>query len=75
MEKSDEFRKELYNKRIANLEKIAKERIAEEILNTEKRKPSQREVNKMYKERLKNYSKKIEKLNLGVAVGGPASMV
>ena len=75
MEKTNEFRKELYNKRIANLEKIAKERITEEIFNSEKRKPSQREVNRIYKERLKNYSKNIEKLNLGVAIGGPASRI
>lgn len=73
MDKNLSYKEEQYKKRIANLKKLAKERITEEIINIEKRTPTKTEVNKIYNERIKEYDKVLIKKNKGIATGGPAA--
>lgn len=74
MDKNLSYKEEQYKKRIANLKKLAKERITVEIINIEKRTPTKTEVNKIYNERLKEYDKVLIKKNKGIATGGPAAV-
>lgn len=69
------YSRDLYSERIEKLVKIAKERIKEEIENTQKRTPSNNEVDKIYKNRLNEYGKTLKKTMKSVAVGGPASLL
>ena len=69
------YSRDLYAQRIEKLFKIAKERIKEEIEDTQKRTPSNNEVDKIYKDRLNEYGKKLKKTMKSVAVGGPASLL
>lgn len=67
------YSRDLYAQRIEKLVKIAKERIKEEIEETQKRTPSNNEVDKIYKDRLNEYGKTLKKTMKSVAIGGPAS--
>jgi hypothetical protein len=69
------YSRDLYSQRIEKLVKIAKERIKEEIEDTQKRTPSNNEVDKIYKERLNEYGKTLKKTMKSVATGGPASLL
>lgn len=69
------YSRDLYSQRIEKLVKIAKERIKEEIEETQKRTPSNNEVDKIYKDRLNEYGKTLKKTMKSVAVGGPASLL
>jgi hypothetical protein len=69
------YSRDLYSQRIEKLVKIAKERIKEEIEDTQKRTPSNNEVDKIYKDRLNEYGKTLKKTMKSVAVGGPASLL
>ncbi len=67
------YSRDLYAQRIEKLVKIAKARIKEEIEDTQKRTPSNNEVDKIYKNRLNEYGKTLKKTMKSVAIGGPAS--
>lgn len=69
------YSRDLYAQRIEKLVKIAKERIKEEIEETQKRTPSNNEVDKIYKDRLNQYGKTLKKTMKSVAIGGPASLL
>ena len=69
------YSSDLYSQRIEKLVKIAKERIKIEIEEKQKRTPSNNEVDKIYKERLNEYGKKLKKTMKSVAIGGPASLL
>ena len=69
------YSRDLYAQRIEKLVKIAKERIKEEIEETQKRTPLNNEVDKIYKDRLNEYSKTLKKTMKSVATGGPASLL
>jgi len=67
-----EEREILIKERVDKLREEAKKRIAIEIEETQKRKPSKQEVNRVYRERLKRFEVNLERSNRGMAVGGPA---
>jgi len=67
-----EERETLIKERVDKLREEAKKRIAIEIEETQKRKPSKQEVNRVYRERLKRFEVNLERSNRGMAVGGPA---
>ena len=69
------YSRDLYSQRIEKLVKIAKARIKEGIEETQKRTPSNNEVDKIYKDRLNEYGKKLKKTMKSVAIGGPASLL
>jgi len=69
------YSRDLYAQRIEKLVKIAKARIKEEIEDTQKRTPSNNEVEQIYKNRLNEYGKTLKKTMKSVAVGGPASLL
>ena len=69
------YSRDLYAQRIEKLVKIAKERIKEEIEKTQKRTPSNNEVEQIYKNRLNEYGKTLKKTMKSVATGGPASLL
>ena len=69
------YSRDLYAQRIEKLVKIAKARIKEEIEDTQKRTPSNNEVDKIYKNRLNEYGKTLKKTMKSVAIGGPASLL
>jgi hypothetical protein len=69
------YSRDLYSQRIEKLVKIAKERIKIEIEETQKRTPSNNEVDKIYKYRLNEYGKTLKKTMKSVAIGGPASLL
>ena len=69
------YSRDLYAQRIEKLVKIAKERIKIEIEEKQKRTPSNNEVDKIYKNRLNEYGKKLKKTMKSVAIGGPASLL
>ena len=69
------YSRDLYSQRIEKLVKIAKERIKIEIEEKQKRTPSNNEVDKIYKDRLNEYGKKLKKTMKSVATGGPASLL
>lgn len=73
--KNETYSRDLYTQRIEKLVKIAKERIKIEIEETQKRTPSNNEVDKIYKDRLNQYGKTLKKTMKSVAVGGPASLL
>jgi hypothetical protein len=73
--RNETYSRDLYTQRIEKLVKIAKERIKEEIEETQKRTPSNNEVDKIYKDRLNEYGKTLKKTIKSVAVGGPASLL
>lgn len=73
--KESTYSHNLHVERIEKLVKIAKERIKEGIEEMQKRTPSNNEVDKIYKERLNEYGKKLKKTMKSVAVGGPASLL
>ncbi len=73
--KESTYSHNLHVERIEKLVKIAKERIKEEIMDTQKRTPSNSEVDKIYKDRLNEYSKTLKKTMKSVAIGGPASLL
>jgi hypothetical protein len=73
--KNETYSRDLYTQRIEKLVKIAKARIKEEIEETQKRTPSNNEVDKIYKDRLNEYGKKLKKTMKSVAIGGPASLL
>jgi hypothetical protein len=73
--REETYSRDLYAQRIEKLVKIAKERIKEEIEDTQKRTPSNNEVDKIYKDRLNEYGKTLKKTMKSVAVGGPASLL
>jgi hypothetical protein len=73
--RNETYSRDLYTQRIEKLVKIAKERIKEEIVDTQKRTPSNSEVDKIYKDRLNEYGKTLKKTMKSVAVGGPASLL
>ena len=64
-------REQLLEERVRKLRNEAKKRIALEIEETQKRKPSKGEVNRVYEERLKKFEVNLERSNKGMAVGGP----
>ena len=69
------YSRDLYSQRIEKLVKIAKARIKEGIEETQKRTPSNNEVDKIYKDRLNEYGKTLKKTMKSVAIGGPASLL
>ena len=69
------YSRDLYSQRIEKLVKIAKDRIKIEIEETQKRTPSNNEVDKIYKDRLNEYGKTLKKTMKSVAIGGPASLL
>ena len=73
--KESTYSHNLHVERIEKLVKIAKERIKEGIIETQKRTPSINEVDKIYKDRLNEYGKKLKKTMKSVAIGGPASLL
>ena len=73
--KESTYSHNLHVERIEKLVKIAKERIKEGIEETQKRTPSNNEVDKIYKDRLNEYSKTLKKTMKSVAIGGPASLL
>ena len=73
--KESTYSHNLHVERIEKLVKIAKERIKEGIEETQKRTPSNNEVDKIYKDRLNEYGKKLKKTMKSVATGGPASLL
>ena len=73
--KESKYSHNLHVERIEKLVKIAKERIKIEIEETQKRTPSNNEVDKIYKDRLNEYGKKLKKTMKSVAIGGPASLL
>ena len=73
--KESTYSHNLHVERIEKLVKIAKERIKQEIEETQKRTPSNNEVDKIYKNRLNEYGKKLKKTMKSVAIGGPASLL
>jgi hypothetical protein len=73
--RNETYSRDLYTQRIEKLVKIAKERIKIEIEETQKRTPSNNEVDKIYKDRLNQYGKKLKKTMKSVAIGGPASLL
>ena len=73
--KESTYSHNLHVERIEKLVKIAKARIKEGIEETQKRTPSNNEVDKIYKERLNEYGKKLKKTMKSVAIGGPASLL
>ncbi len=68
------YQDELAKKRISNLVQVAKDHIKKEIENKERRTPTKKEIDKIYKERIKEYEKKINYSLKGFATGGPAAM-
>jgi hypothetical protein len=73
--REETYSRNLYTQRIEKLVKIAKERIKIEIEEKQKRTPSNNEVDKIYKDRLNQYGKKLKKTMKSVAIGGPASLL
>ncbi len=73
--RNETYSRDLYTQRIEKLVKIAKDRIKIEIEETQKRTPSNNEVDKIYKDRLNEYGKKLKKTMKSVATGGPASLL
>jgi hypothetical protein len=73
--RNETYSRNLYSQRIEKLVKIAKERIKIEIEETQKRTPSNSEVDKIYKDRLNQYGKTLKKTMKSVAIGGPASLL
>lgn len=73
--REETYSRDLYSQRIEKLVKIAKARIKEGIEETQKRTPSNNEVDKIYKDRLNEYGKKLKKTMKSVATGGPASLL
>ena len=73
--KESKYSHDLHVERIEKLVKIAKERIKIEIEETQKRTPSNNEVDKIYKDRLNEYGKTLKKTMKSVATGGPASLL
>lgn len=73
--KESTYSHNLHVERIKKLVKIAKERIKIEIEETQKRTPSNNEVDKIYKDRLNEYGKTLKKTMKSVATGGPASLL
>jgi hypothetical protein len=73
--RNETYSRDLYTQRIEKLVKIAKERIKIEIEEKQKRIPSNNEVDKIYKDRLNEYGKKLKKTMKSVAIGGPASLL
>ena len=73
--REETYSRDLYAQRIEKLVKIAKARIKEGIEETQKRTPSNNEVDKIYKDRLNEYGKKLKKTMKSVAIGGPASLL
>ena len=73
--KESTYSHNLHVERIEKLVKIAKARIKEGIEETQKRTPSNNEVDKIYKDRLNEYGKTLKKTMKSVAVGGPASLL
>ena len=73
--KESTYSHNLHVERIEKLVKIAKERIKEGIEETQKRTPSNNEVDKIYKDRLNQYGKTLKKTMKSVAIGGPASLL
>ena len=73
--RNETYSRDLYTQRIEKLVKIAKERIKIEIEEKQKRTPSNNEVDKIYKDRLNQYGKKLKKTMKSVAIGGPASFL
>lgn len=73
--KNETYSRDLHTQRIEKLVKIAKARIKEEIEETQKRTPSNNEVDKIYKDRLNEYGKTLKKTMKSVAIGGPASLL
>jgi len=73
--KESTYSRDLHTQRIEKLVKIAKDRIKIEIEETQKRTPSNNEVDKIYKDRLNQYGKTLKKTMKSVAIGGPASLL
>ena len=73
--KESTYSHNLHVERIEKLVKIAKARIKEGIEETQKRTPSNNEVDKIYKDRLNEYGKTLKKTMKSVAIGGPASLL
>jgi hypothetical protein len=73
--RNETYSRDLHTQRIEKLVKIAKARIKEEIEETQKRTPSNNEVDKIYKDRLNQYGKTLKKTIKSVAIGGPASLL
>ena len=73
--KESTYSHNLHVERIEKLVKIAKARIKIEIEETQKRTPSNNEVDKIYKDRLNEYGKTLKKTMKSVAIGGPASLL
>ncbi len=73
--KESKYSHDLHVERIEKLVKIAKDRIKIEIEETQKRTPSIDEVDKIYKDRLNEYSRTLKKTMKSVAIGGPASLL
>lgn len=65
-------REQLLEERVRKLRNEAKKRIAREIEERNKRKPSKKEVNDIYEKRLKKFEINLERSNKGMATGGPA---
>ena len=73
--KESTYSHNLHVERIEKFVKIAKARIKEGIEETQKRTPSNNEVDKIYKDRLNQYGKTLKKTMKSVAIGGPASLL
>jgi len=73
--RNETYSRDLYTQRIEKFVKIAKARIKEGIEETQKRTPSNSEVDKIYKDRLNEYGKTLKKTMKSVAIGGPASLL
>jgi hypothetical protein len=73
--KESTYSHNLHVERIEKLVKIAKDRIKIEIEEKQKRTPLNSEVDKIYKDRLNEYSKTLKKTMKSVAIGGPASLL
>lgn len=60
--------------KIKEMKRLIKEKIKEQIKDEERRIPTKKEVEKIFRQRMKEYSSTLKKADKGLATGGPISL-
>jgi TPP-dependent pyruvate/acetoin dehydrogenase alpha subunit len=62
----------ILEERVKKIEAEVKKRIREDIEERQKRKPTNKEVEEIYRKRVETYERNLNRTNTGLATGGPA---
>ncbi len=60
--------------KIKEMKRLIKEKIKEQIKEDERRIPTKKEVEKIFRERMKEYTRTLKKADKGLATGGPIAL-